>query len=212
LKSTLNPDACEAFRSLGLFKDFALDADTSHDMVSRSRSRRFDCSQAGFTLVELMTTCMLLAILLTLGVLAIRNYWFTQSLRRAEASVVTEMRSAQQRAMSESHPLVYGVWFEPGESNWGVVKWDGTPEECTIDETNQFEGGVVVQAASFPLPSAAGVMKTKCEAIVPGTGERFVFFYPRGSASDGSVTLRDFDDGKSTLIEVEGVTGRVETV
>jgi hypothetical protein len=161
-----------------------------------------------------MWAVVLLGILVTLGAFAIRHYWFTQSLRRAEASVVTEMRNAQQRAMSESHPLVYGVWFEPGESNWGVVRWDGAPdvEECTIDKRYRFEGGVVVQAASFPLTSSAGVMKSECEAIVPGTGERFVFFYPRGSASDGSVTLRDFDDGKSTLIEVEGVTGRVETV
>jgi hypothetical protein len=161
-----------------------------------------------------MWAVVLLGILVTLGAFAIRHYWFTQSLRRAEASVVTEMRSAQQRAMSESHPLVYGVWFEPGESNWGVVRWDGAPdmEECTIDKEYRFEGGVVVQTALFPLTSSAGVMKTECETIVPGTGERFVFFYPRGSASDGSVTLKGFDDGDSTLIEVEGVTGRVETV
>src|ERR671919_1599180 len=96
-------------------------------------------SEQGFTLIELLAGILIASLLMGLGALALRNYWFVQALRRSRAEVVTQMRQAQQRATAESHPLVYGVWFEPGESGWGVVKYDPTGTgSCQVVEEFDF--------------------------------------------------------------------------
>jgi type II secretory pathway pseudopilin PulG len=172
--------------------------------------------EEGFTVVELMAGILIAGLLMTLGAWSLRNYWFTQSLERAKAEVVTQMRQAQQRAMSESHPLVYGVWFEPNKSNWGVVMYDPTDptQPCEKVEEFKFEGGVISRSPTFAVDAA---MESACDLEIPGTGapQRYVFFHPRGSATAGSVTLLARDDDTNDdnndqyLIEVKAVTGRV---
>jgi type II secretory pathway pseudopilin PulG len=166
--------------------------------------------EAGFTVVELMAGILIAGLLMTLGAWSLRTFWFTQSLERAKAEVVTQMRQAQQRAMSESHPLVYGVWFEPNRPNWGVVKYDptATADKCSKVEEFKFEGGVVSRSPNFTGESA---IRSECDETIPGTSalQRYVFFYPRGSATPGSVTLESFEGDDSYLVDVKGVTGRV---
>jgi type II secretory pathway pseudopilin PulG len=167
--------------------------------------------EAGFTVVELMAAILIAGLLMTLGVWSLRTYWFTQSLERAKAEVVTQMRQAQQRAMSESHPLVYGVYFEPNKSFWGVVKFDPTlsaGNKCSIVEEYRFDGGVVSRSPSFTGEDA---MRAECDLKFPSTPfpQRYVFFYPRGSATPGAVTLESYEGDDSYLVEVKGVTGRV---
>jgi prepilin-type N-terminal cleavage/methylation domain-containing protein len=172
--------------------------------------RRLASSQAGFTLTELLAGILIFGLLTGLGALALRSFWFTQSLERAKAEVVTQMRQAQQRAMSESHPLVYGVWFEPDRSNWGVVKYDptATSDKCSKLEEFKFDGGVIIRTPNF---TGESVIRAECDAIIPGTGapQRYAFFYPRGGATPGTVMLESFEGDDSYLVEVKGVTGRV---
>jgi prepilin-type N-terminal cleavage/methylation domain-containing protein len=167
--------------------------------------------EAGFTVVELMAAILIAGLLMTLGAWSLRTFWFTQSLERAKAEVVTQMRQAQQRAMSESHPLVYGVWFEPNKPNWGVVKYDpslASGSQCSKVEEYKFDGGVVIRTPNF---SGEPGIRSDCDAIIPGTGapQRYAFFYPRGSATPGTVELESFEGDDTYVIEVKGVTGRV---
>lgn len=162
--------------------------------------------EAGFTLIELMVVMGLTAVLLSLGAFALRQYWFTQAIDKGGDRVVTQLRNAQQRAATESHPVVYGVRFVPGTGEWGVVQYDPrkTANKCTSETAQYFDGGVTVQSASF---TGGGAVTTECQTL--GASNRFVFFFARGSATPGSVTLVSDKVTQTRQIDVAGITGRV---
>jgi type II secretion system protein H len=164
--------------------------------------------EKGFSLIELMVVLGLMAILFALGAFALRHYWFVQSLEKASDEIVTELRAAQQRVNAESHPVVYGVRFDPGSASWGVVQYDPrkVSNQCISVETRSFEGGVEVEAASF---GGGGDAEASC-ATALGAGNEFAFFYARGSATPGSVTVESQQTGRTKVVDVAGVTGRVE--
>ena len=161
----------------------------------------------GFTLVELLVVMSLSGILLTLSAIAVRHYSFEQGLEQSQQEVITEFRSAQARAMAESHPLVYGVRFEEGSKEWGLVQYDPRKSsgKCTEVEVFSFEHGVILQGAEF---ASAGTPTTECQSDVSASSD-YAFFFPRGSATAGTVTLTSERlDWETLVVEVRGLTGR----
>ena len=148
------------------------------------------------------------AILMTLGVGAMRHYWFVNALDSSTDEVVTQLRNAQQRVGTESHPVVYGLRFKPGTPDWGVVQYDPrkATDKCTAEETQGFEAGVEIETASF---SGAGSPEGTVCSTALGSGNKFVFFYARGSATGGTVKLTSGLLGRSNVITVTPITGRV---
>jgi prepilin-type N-terminal cleavage/methylation domain-containing protein len=171
----------------------------------RSSSLR---GEDGFTLIELIVVMGLMAILFALGALALRHFWFVQGLEGAGDQVVTELRAAQTRVGAENHPVVYGVRFVPGSPTWGVVQYDPrTSPKCTAVETHDFDAAVSIQSASS---TGADSIKTECEGAL-GAASRFIFFFARGSATPGTINLVSQQTGDTRVIQVAGVTGRVES-
>jgi prepilin-type N-terminal cleavage/methylation domain-containing protein len=176
---------------------------------SGPRAARRPKAHDGFTLVELMVVITLTTILLALGASALRHYWLTQALEGSAEELVSQLRQLQQRTDSESHPLVYGARFEIGTSNWAIVRYDPksatttADDECTVDSTRLFSDGVAVSAASFDTPP--GVVVSKC----PDSAQAFVFFYARGTATGGSLTLRHGVTTDTETVSVLPLTGRV---
>jgi prepilin-type N-terminal cleavage/methylation domain-containing protein len=171
--------------------------------------------EEGFTLIELLVVMIISAILLTLGAAAIRHYWFVQALEGSTDSVVTQMRQAQQQAESESHPLVYGVWFiSVGDSaRWGTLQYDpAMASPCTEIGKRRFETGVHISSVSFDVDTTR---TTACRtalgaAGIPSSGSaQIAFFYARGTATPGSITLEQTHLGRSNELTVTGITGRV---
>jgi prepilin-type N-terminal cleavage/methylation domain-containing protein len=166
----------------------------------------------GFTLIEILTGIAISAILLTLGASALRGYWIGRALHDGAEQVVSELRNAQERSVSESHPLVYGGWFDQGSAEWGVVRFDpkdssvpGDDECVVVSGPNRFSAGVVVNDVSFEeVTPQTGV----CAAAVP-VGAEVAFFFARGTATPGDVTLVQPKNGDTETIAVSGVTGRV---
>ncbi len=177
-----------------------MDTKDTHSRFPRTRR------ETGFTLIELMVAMGLTAVLLSLAVFALRNYWFTQAIDKGGDQVVTQMRNAQQRAATESHPVVFGVRFVPGTGEWGVVQYDPrkAANKCTSEAAQFFDGGVSIQSASF---TGGGAVLTECQTL--GASNRFVFFFARGSATPGSVTLVSDKVAQTRQIDVAGITGRV---
>ncbi|MDQ3532275.1 MAG: type II secretion system GspH family protein [Actinomycetota bacterium] len=162
----------------------------------------------GFTLIEILVVISISAILMTLAAAAMRHYWFVNALDSSTDEVVTQLRNAQQRVGAESHPLVYGLRFKPDTADWGVVQYDSrkpTNNECTTETTQKFETGVKIETASF---SGAGSPEgMACSRALPGN--QFVFFYARGSATGGTVKLTSDLLGRSNVVTVTPITGRV---
>lgn len=170
--------------------------------------------QAGFTLVELLTTFMLLTIIVTLGAAAMRHYWFVQSLEGSRDEVVTQLRGLQQRVISETFPLVYGARFVPNASSWQHVQYNPDTNTCTkVQEGDldggQFSGDVRVRSASFETYTSSGTdVSDLCRQGIAG-GE-VVFFFARGTATEGTLTLVQPRLDRTKTICVAGTTGRVD--
>jgi prepilin-type N-terminal cleavage/methylation domain-containing protein len=180
--------------------------------VARSLERLAPRGARGFTLIELLVVITITAILLTLSASALRSYWLTQALKGSTEQLVSQLRQLQQRTDAESHPVVYGARFEVGTPNWVLVRYDPkdatitTDDECTVVGTRSFDDGVNIAAADFDPPT--GLVVSKC----PSSAQEFTFFYARGTATEGSVTLTHATTGRSSTVSVLPLTGRVRSL
>jgi len=171
--------------------------------------------EEGFTLIELLVVMMITSMVLTISAGAIRHFWFVQALSGSADSVTTQMRQAQQQAESESHPLVYGVWFiNVGDAaRWGTLQYDPAKAlPCTEIGKRTFDTGVQVASVSFTTDSTR---TPACRSALGSAGianagsAQIAFFYARGTATPGSITLEQTNLDRSESLSVTGITGRV---
>ena len=172
--------------------------------------------ESGFTLIELLVVIMITSVLLTLGAFAVRQYWLVSAADTAAEEVVAELRGLQQRTAAESHPMVYGAWFREDvpTDQWGTLGYDpkdtstSSDDVCTqLGSPQRFGDGVIVASASFD--PAGGTIESECAAAAPD-GASLVFFYARGSATEGEIQLDHTAISDPLRITVSGTTGRVE--
>lgn len=167
--------------------------------------------EEGFTLIEILVTVSLVAILMTLAAGSLRTYWLVRSLEGGGDQVVSQLRQLQEESRSESHPLVYGAWFDAGTSNWKLVRYDpfaGVGGECVVEGTRSFDAGVTISSAAFAEETD---IAPKCTSVIPeAVATEFVFFYAQGSATAGEIILRHPSlPGRDRTITVTPMTGRV---
>lgn len=187
-------------------------------MISRQRGRSGSGSESGFTLVELLVALALISVLATLAAFSLRQFWFVRALEGGKDGMVTTMRGIQQRVASASNPLVYGARFTVGSSVWELVEYhrESDPPICTdiqigdLDPEQEFGVGVRISAVDFDdyvdeRPSGDVDVTSTCL----GAGTDIVWFFARGSATAGSVTVTQSTLGRSETICVAGLTGRV---
>lgn len=176
--------------------------------------------EGGFSLVELLVVMALTSILMTLGAFAIRHFWFVRSLQGAQDEVVSQLRRQQQRSVAESHPRIYGARFSGGTdgATWGLLRVQlataTAPATCAEYETRRFDAGVQVFKpgdSSHTKFTAASPETDLCRtATGGGAKDEFVFFYARGTATPGRVTVSHPVLGRRKLVCVYGLTGRVD--
>jgi prepilin-type N-terminal cleavage/methylation domain-containing protein len=174
-------------------------------------------NEHGFTLVELMVVMSITTILLGLGALALRNFWMVRSLTGAQDEIVNQMRAVQSKVMAESNPIIFGVGFREGTNQWQIIRYNGSTSDCSRDGTRTFDAGVVVSDVDFDttvsgIDTAPIIADCKGEepllAAYPDDG--FVFFLPRGTATGGTVTVRQPNLGRTEGVVVTPLAGRVD--
>jgi prepilin-type N-terminal cleavage/methylation domain-containing protein len=145
----------------------------------------------GFTLLEVIFTCLLLGILVGLIAGPWNSYRHTRAHREARDEVVAALRNAQIRSVSEG--VTYRVDLAPTTAVTYRIPTSGSPvvtRRYTITDR-------LVRLAGASFEDSAGVVGTR------------VYFYPRGSASVGSVDVTRSDRSKVYTVSVEGLTARV---
>ena len=185
-------------------------------------------SERGFTLIELLVTISIVSILTTLGAAALRNYWFVRSLEGGKDQAITEMRAIQQRVISANNPVVYGARFMEGSPQWELIQYrrDEPDENCELergaefDTELNFDAGVEVVAADFdhyvdefqgPSGTVTKDVTNDCLMDEDGNvaGTDIAWFFARGSATEGSMTIRQPALGEEETVCVNAITGRV---
>lgn len=175
--------------------------------------------ERGFTLIEVLVAMVVALIMMTLGAAAMRQYWFVRSVVGASQQVTAQLRQLQSQADSVSHPVVYGAWFLPGQTNsqeWGTLDYDPTivnpSDRCTMGSPKELPTDVRVVGAPF---ADTTTLTSACKTVLQSAGvanasaAKTVFFYARGNSTGGELTLaRDGVAGQRT-IEVAALTGRV---
>jgi prepilin-type N-terminal cleavage/methylation domain-containing protein len=183
-------------------------------MTTHTTPTRALKSSEGFTLVELLVTLLLLTVLLAMAGTALRHYWWLQSLEGGQDSIVTDLRGLQQRVASETFPVVYGARFTAGKSRWQNVKYDPIANSCSVVreadlDGGEFSGGVAVESSEFEDYITGGNNATAgCTSGL--TGASVVFFFARGTATPGELTLVQTTLDRRKDVCVTGLTARVD--
>jgi prepilin-type N-terminal cleavage/methylation domain-containing protein len=121
---------------------------------------------AGFSLLEVLVTASLLAVLLGLAFTRWQGYTAFQRLRYATAQVAADLRSAQERAKSER--IGYTVAFTAGASAYAVARAGGGFNENTrLPDGVTAVSTVTVTFSAFGQPAAAQAISIRNTA---GTG------------------------------------------
>jgi prepilin-type N-terminal cleavage/methylation domain-containing protein len=154
-----------------------------------ARPDRRKARDAGFTLLEVISTCLLLAILTAIAVGPWRSWEEARSHADTTRALVSVLRNAQTSAVSEN--VTYRV--------------DITSTSATsyrLGSATEQRQKYAVETSKLSFTGASFVDST-------GAASSSVFFYPRGAASKGSVTVSRSGRAKSYTVSVEGLTARV---
>ena len=198
-------------------------AGSSGRAIRSSSSRPAD--DRGFSLLELLTVMALTAVLVTLGAFAIRHFWFVRAFQGAQDEVVTQLRQRQEQVVAETHPNVFGARFPKGgtaRSSWGLINFNPTrpaADRCRETRILDFGPGVEVfpGGTDFAEGSDVAAMGAACRAdpdVNDSTnGDEYVFFFGRGTATSGTVSIRQTAlDNREAIVCVTAITGRVSVL
>lgn len=168
---------------------------------------------AGFTLIELMITLVIMAIVITIGVPAMAQYIAAQRVRATASDIVADMAFARAEAVKESRPAI--IERVAGATNTWKDGW----QICVdLDRNNTCAAGEVRKRAG-PIPGGT----TVCP-IASGDFADRIIFRPDGrvnrtvvpGANDGLKVADTMDDADATndraRIVVIGLTGRTSLV
>jgi prepilin-type N-terminal cleavage/methylation domain-containing protein len=162
-------------------------------MSVTARRGRHHGGDAGFTLIELLVVMVVMGVLMALAIPSWSHYQNKQDYLGSARTVVAELRQVQLQAVAQE--TTYRVDFTVGGRTLTEYRCDTSP--CTLTKTVTLPG----TAAKFSSPSFTTNL---------GAASTSAYFYARGTASDGTVTLtRTNTGGQTYVINIEGLTGRV---
>ena len=150
-------------------------------------------ADAGFTMLETMVTIGIAGVLMAMAVTG-WNKWSNSLDHEGTATrIQAVLRDAQQRAVTEGSSIC--VRFSTTGNSWTVLRGTCASPGARLDGDNVDAGSVSLRDPAFTS-----------DAGTPGPG---VTFFPRGTATPGSVEVARRGSSTVWTVEVEGLTGRV---
>ena len=158
-----------------------------------SVSKRLVRRQDGLTLVELVATLSLLAILMGMSIGALTYYYAGRSVDGAAREVMTQMREAQSLALATGN--THRIDFSGAAGTSYELQRRQGANWVTVKGPLSLPGGVSFNSSSQPLFG----------------GDQYIEFYARGVAEDGQMVLEG-RYGKSKMVTVDGETVNVNII
>lgn len=161
-----------------------------------SRLQR-DKLESGFSLIELLVAMALAALMATLSMTAFRSYQRAQAHKAAVREVVSVLRNAQVKAVTEA--TTYQCKFT---SDSLEIYRDGSlpPASGNKVRTYSLEGALeFVTGSPYGFTHPDGATRPNC------------LLYARSSATAGEILVRrtDTDPDRDLAVRLEGLTARV---
>jgi type II secretion system protein H len=166
--------------------------------LERSPIARLTREDHGFTLVELMVVMVIVGVLMTIGVFSFANYQKTSQQRGTAKEVVSLLRNASERAISEGRTYCIDI----ASDQLSTTTWRRAcgPSGTALGDTTRTQSTKVTLDATVTNPSPA----PECPAT-----HQCLYFYPRGTATPATVVIRSSARSKTYTVTVEGLTARV---
>jgi len=153
--------------------------------------------QEGFTLVELMVTMVIAGVLATIGSAGVFNWRNTSEHQGSAQEVVSQLRNAAERSVSEGR--TYCVDLSPTRT-YSLWRYSCGSLGTSVDGVRKTQSSRVTLESSVTLPSPT--------PACPG-GDKCVYFYPRGTATPATILVKSSARSKVYTVHVEGLTARV---
>lgn len=150
--------------------------------------------QAGFTMIELLVVMVIIGALSALGTSGWSRYQRNVEHRGSAVELVSALRNAQQASLAEA--VTYCVSFDTAARSYQVFKF-----ACGASGT--------VSSAVDTTQSSRVTLASPTFTQLDGSTASKVSFFPRGSATKGSVKVAREGSARTYTITVEGLTGRV---
>ena len=147
-------------------------------IAPRHRSRR---RSRGFTIVELMVTISLLAIVLGVGLPSLMTWIRNTKIRTVADSLQTGIRQAQADALRLNRSVVFYL-TNSQPSNAAIVQADANGRNWTIARIPQFDD----QTDSVTRFLAAGVLSEANSSVTVNSATNAICFNANGRVSDNA--------------------------
>lgn len=151
--------------------------------------------QQGFTLIELMVTMVIGSILLALGSVAVFSLRNTSEQSGAATQMLSQFRKVAELAQSEGRTYCMDL---SGTRNYRAWRY-----ACSGSTAVNYEPARTTPSSRVTFASTGG-STTNCPS-----GDRCVYFYPRGTATAATITITSSARSKVYTLHVEGLTSRV---
>lgn len=154
------------------------------------RSRCLFSRQDGFTLVEIVVTLSLFALLMAMSIGSLSYYLAGKSVDTAVTELTTQIREAQALAVSTGN--TYRIDFnDSGRTTYTLQRRSGS-SWVNVRNAIKLPGGVTFSSSSLPQFGS----------------DRYMEFYARGTSESGQIVVIGRYD-KSRIIFVDGETVNV---
>lgn len=158
--------------------------------------------EGGFTLVELMVVVALMAVAGTLALVGLRGYGGTQDHQGSANELVSDLRNAGQRAVTEGR--TYCMHVDAAAEQWTLYRKSCSAAGAVLQGPTRTRGDV--RLGNLQITSTVCPQPSSC-----------IYFKPRGTATGGTSadperSKLDIERAGSAAITVtvEGLTARVD--
>ncbi len=148
---------------------------------------------SGFSLIELITVLAIVSILMLIAAIPIRAYMDANGFANDAQSVRDDLVFAHERVVSEAAAgHVYGIAFVNGSNSYVIFEDDPSNVVRTITMDD------------------ALIDTAQCTDADTETTSATCSFYARGSATAGTVEVRQSGSSRCSLYTISPLTGRVD--